>query len=198
MNLTPIPVRELSRADRVALERHLLALDAEDRRLRFGIPLSDVAVHSYVARIDFGRDAVFGVYGDELNLLGAAHVARGAGQAELGVSVLPGHRNRRLGGALLERACLRARNWGVRALLMHCLKENAAMMHLARRQNMKIVTEAGEADAWLALAPADASSLFGEVFAQRVALFDYALKSQLVQARRMAIAGLSFSHGRRD
>jgi hypothetical protein len=81
---------------------------------------------------------------------------------------------------------------------MHCLNENAAMMHLARRQNMAIVAEAGEADAWLALAPADAASLFGEVFAQRVALFDYALKSQLVHARRMAVAGLSFSHGRRE
>ena len=31
-------------------------------------------------------------------------------------------------------------------------------------------------DAWLRLSPADASSHFGEVFAQRVALFDYALK----------------------
>jgi hypothetical protein len=50
------------------------------------------------------------------------------------------------------------------------------MMHLARKQAMEIVVESGEADAWLRLAPADASSHFGEVFAQRVALFDYALK----------------------
>ena len=41
---------------------------------------------------------------------------------------------------------------------------------------MQIVVESGEADAWLRLSPADASSHFGEVFAQRVALFDYALK----------------------
>ena len=49
-------------------------------------------------------------------------------------------------------------------------------MHLARKQGMEVIPEAGEADAWLRLAPADASSHFGEVFAQRVALFDYALK----------------------
>jgi GNAT superfamily N-acetyltransferase len=192
------PVRELSRFERSALERHLLSLEADDRRLRFGIPLGDVAVRGYVARIDLERDVVFGILDEELQLLGAAHVARGHGHAELGVSVLAGHRNRGIGGALLERACMRARNWGVGALFMHCLNENAAMMHLARRQNMAIVAEAGEADAWLALAPADAASLFGEVFAQRVALFDYALKSQLVHARRMAVAGLSFSHGRRE
>ena len=59
---------------------------------------------------------------------------------------------------------------------MHCLTENAAMMHLARKQDMRDRVESGEADAWLRLSPADASSHFGEVFAQRVALFDYALK----------------------
>lgn len=196
--LMPAFVRELSRADRPALERHLLCLEAEDRRLRFGMPLADTPVHAYVARIDFERDAVFAVHDDELHVVGAAHVARGSGHAELGVSVLDGHRNRGIGAALLARACLRARNWGVRTLFMHCLKENATMLHLARRQYMTIVTEAGEADAWLALPPPDTSSLFGEVFAERVALFDYALKSQLVRARRIAVAGSSFSHGRRD
>ena len=133
-------------------------------------------MRAYVERIDFERDAVFGVYDDSLRLVAAAHVARANGHAELGVSVLPAHRGRGIGGALLQRAHLRARNWGVRALFMHCLTENAAMMYLARRQGMRIVVDSGKADAWLKLPPADASSHFGEVFAQRVALFDYALK----------------------
>jgi GNAT superfamily N-acetyltransferase len=171
-----IHIRELSRLDRPALEPHFLALDGEDRRLRFGMPIKDDAIRAYVTRIDFEHDAVFGVYDDALHLIGAAHVARSDGHAELGVSVLPGHRGRGIGGALLARARLRARNWGVRALFMHCLTENGAMMHLARKQDMEIVVESGEADAWLRLSPADASSHFGEVFAQRVALFDYALK----------------------
>jgi GNAT superfamily N-acetyltransferase len=169
-------VRELSSYDQPALELHLLALGTEDRRLRFGTPLNDHAVRAYVARIDFERDAVFGVHDDALRLIGAAHLARSDGHAELGVSVLRAHRDRGVGAALLERAHLRARNWGVQALFMHCLIENGAMMHLARKQGMDIVAEAGEADAWLKLPPADASSHFGEVFAQRVALFDYALK----------------------
>jgi GNAT superfamily N-acetyltransferase len=171
-----IPIRELTRLDRGTLEPHLLALEREDRRLRFGAAFNDAAVRAYVARIDFDHDAAFGVYDDALQLIGAAHVARSDGHAELGVSVLPGHRGRGIGGALLARANLRARNWGVRALFMHCLIENGAMMHLARKQAMQIMVESGEADAWLQLPPADASSHFGEVFAQRVALFDYALK----------------------
>ena len=183
-----IHVKHLSSAERPQLERHLLALGAEDRRLRFGAPLNDFAVHTYVERIDFEHDAVFGVSDEELHLLGAAHLARIDGQAELGVSVLPGNRGRGVGGALLARAHMHARNWGTRALLMHCLIENGAMMHLARKQGMQIDTGYGEADAWLKLLPADAVSHFGEVFAQRVALWDHALKSQAAAARRIACA----------
>jgi GNAT superfamily N-acetyltransferase len=169
-------IRELSRFERPALERHFLALGAQDRRLRFGVPLNDFSVRGYVARIDFERDAVFGVSGDDLHLVGAAHLGRTDGHAELGISVLEGHRGRGIGGTLLARAHLRARNWGVRVLFMHCLTENSAMLRLARKQGMAIVTRSGETDAWLELPPADAGTHFGEVFEQRAALFDYALK----------------------
>jgi GNAT superfamily N-acetyltransferase len=116
------------------------------------------------------------VTADDLHLIGAAHLGRARGLAELGISVIEGARNRGVGGALLARAHLRARNWGVRALFMHCLTENTAMMRLARSQGMTIMSEQGESDAWLALPPADAATHFGEVFEQRAALFDYALK----------------------
>ena len=129
-----IPIRELTRVERPALVQHFLALGFKDRRLRFGAPLSDFSVQQYVERIDFGHDAVFGVADDELHLLGVAHVARAANHAELGVSVLRGHRRGGFGAALLARAHIRARNWGVPALFMHCLAENDAMMRLARRQ----------------------------------------------------------------
>ena len=183
-----IIVTELSLRQRAALERHFLALVAEDRRLRFGIALGDAAVRAYVQRIDFTQHAAFGVLDDELELLGVAHLARDATSAELGVSVLAPSRGRGIGAALLARAHTRARNWGVPTLFMHCLRENGAMMHLARKQGMDIASEAGEADARLALPPADAATHFGEMFAQRVALFDYALKNQLMNARRFAEA----------
>jgi GNAT superfamily N-acetyltransferase len=181
-------IKELSSFERPALERHFLALAGEDRRLRFGAGLNDFAVRAYVNGINFRRDAVFGVLDDELRVIGAAHLARSNSHAELGVSVLPGHRNRGIGGALLGRAHTHARNWGVHALFMHCLTENSAMLHLARKQRMEIVSDAGEADAWLKLPPADASSYLSAVFDQRVALYDYALKSQLAGARRFANA----------
>jgi GNAT superfamily N-acetyltransferase len=180
-----IVTRELGRLERGKLLAHFLALGPEDRRLRFGLPLSDDSIADYVARIDFGRDAVFGVFDDELNLAGAAHLARAEDHAELGVSVLPAHRGRGIGAALLERAHTHARNWGIGTLFMHCLTENAAMMHLARKQNMRIAAASGEADAHLTLPPASPASLAQAMLAERVGLFDYALKSQFDAARRL-------------
>lgn len=185
------PVRELTALDRPALERHLLALDTEDRRLRFGIAPSDAAISAYVERIDFDRDGLFGVFDEKLQLLGAAHLARAPGHAELGVSVRPAYRNQGVGAALLARAVLHARNWGLHALFMHCLRENAAMMHLARKQGMAIATEAGEADAWLELPRPEAGTFFGEAFEQRAGVFDFALKTQLAPARRLLDALIS-------
>ena len=179
---------ELSRLQRGALQEHFLALGAADRRLRFGVGLSDDGVRSYVGRIDFERDAAFGVFDDEMRLAGVGHLAHGEGFAELGVSVLPAHRGHGMGAALLARAHTHARNWGVPTLFMHCLSENGAMLHLARKQGMRIAAERGEADAYLELAPGDPASIANALFADRVALFDSALKSQAHAARRLASA----------
>ena len=181
-------IRQLTELDRTALERHFLSLGGDDRRLRFGIVLPDSALRGYVDRIDFTRDAVFGASGDGLEIVAAAHLAHNGDDGELGVSVLPDHRRIGLGAALLARAHTHARNLGLRVLFVHCLTENGAMMHIARREGMRIVTGGAEADAFLDLEPADAVSRIGEAFEQAVAMFDYALKNQLTAAKLIAHA----------
>jgi GNAT superfamily N-acetyltransferase len=180
--------KKLSSSSRDALKRHFLALGEDDRRLRFGSAVSDAAIAAYVDRIDFDRDAVFGVFDDDLALAGAGHVAIGNDMAELGVSVLPGHRGRGIGSALFERAHVFARNSLVHALFMHCLTENAAMMHIAKKSKMRIVAASGEADAHLELPPSDPSSIAGEMMQEQVALFDYALRAQVLSAQRIGAA----------
>lgn len=185
------PVQRLGESGRGAYVRHLGALPAEDTRLRFGTALSPDAVAAYVAGIDFDRDAVFGAHDDTLELIGAAHVGMSSEIAELGVSVLPGHRGRGVGTALVARATEHARNRSVPRLFMHCLAENAPMMRIARRAGMEIVVDSGDADAHVALAPASAASIAGEYVSERVALYDYALKAQIAAWRGInaALAG---------
>jgi GNAT superfamily N-acetyltransferase len=181
-----IPITRLNEASRPELLRHFLGLGPEDLRLRFGSALAPAGIEDYVNSIDFERDAAFGVHDEDLALAGVAHVAFTADMAELGVSVLPGHRGRGVGGALLARASEHARNRFVDRLYMHCLAENAAMMRLARRLEMTICVDAGEADAFLKLPPADPASVTGEFVQQRLALFDYALKAQAASLRQIA------------
>jgi RimJ/RimL family protein N-acetyltransferase len=134
--------------------------------------------------IDFDVDAVLGVYDDALEFCAVAHVAFGGDAAELGVSVLPGHRGGGIGSALFARAAEHARNRFVTRLFMHCLSENAAMMHIAKKSGMSICVDTGEADAFLKLPPADPASVAGEFVDQRLALFDYALKTQAAALKR--------------
>src|SRR5947207_126291 len=167
---------------------HLVALPSEDVRLRFGSPLGAPAMAAYVDRIDFERDAVFAVYDDNLVIVGAAHVGFFEDAAELGVSVLPSHRGRGIGTALVARASEHARNRRTMRLYMHCLAENAAMLTIARRTGMSIVVSAGEADAHLALPPASPASVTREYLSDHLALIDYAQKSYVDTLRRVADA----------
>jgi GNAT superfamily N-acetyltransferase len=183
--MSTIPIQRLTEAARPKLRDHFLSLDANDIRLRFGSPLGSDAIVAYVEGIDFDTDAVFGVYEDELRLAAAAHVAFGTDGAELGISVLPGHRSRGIGSALFARAVDHARNRFVTRMYMHCLSENAAMMHIAKKSGMNICVDTGEAEAFLKLEPADQASISGELMGQRLALFDYALKTQAAAMRRI-------------
>jgi RimJ/RimL family protein N-acetyltransferase len=190
-----IPIKELSLADRPLYAKHLLELGAEDRYLRFGNPLSDETIERYVRGIDFDQATVFGIFNDNLKLVAAGHFAphsieAGAGQAdrkittaEFGLSVAEEARGKGMGTALFVRASTHARNLGIANLFMHCLTQNKAMMRIARKAGMEISFSAGEADAYVTLAPADAASVIREAMQEQIALFDFAFKQQVLNSR---------------
>jgi len=126
-----------------------------------------------------GAAAYWGRVGSDAAGHGAIHLMRELGVDCSGVSVLPEHRGYGVGRALFARAAEHARNRFVPRLFMHCLAENAAIMHIARTSGMDIVAEQGDADAYLALSPASPASVTGEYLIDRLALFDYALKAQI-------------------
>lgn len=159
----PTLIQRLAAPDRAALLEHFIALARDDRRLRFGTPMGDAVLAEYVRRIDFARDGLFAVHdGEGVALVAVIHVARSERSAELGLSVLPGHRGQGLGAALFRRAVNYLRTLGMPEVFVHCLSENGAMMHLARKHGMRILPEGAETDARLALEPPDAHTLFTE------------------------------------
>lgn len=179
----PVLVRELTAADRDRLLAHFIALDDEDRLLRFGQAASDQVIENYVRTIDFTRDAVFGVFDAGLELVGVGHLAYlppdgDHRTAEFGVSVLEHARGLGIGSKLFERAAMRSRNAHVSTLFMYCLSRNITMMHIANKAGMRIEYVKESADCYLTLPPADQTSIIAEMLHEQAAVFDYALKHQ--------------------
>lgn len=138
----------LSEARRSAVERHLLALGADDRYLRFGHTAGDETIRRYAAAIDFDADIVLAI-GDAAHgfLIGVAHVALHAGRAEFGLSVLPQWRCRGLGRWLFVEAMRAATGTGMRSV--DCITGNASVLNMAREEGFAVCLSAGEPRATL-------------------------------------------------
>lgn len=125
---------------------HLLRLDGESRRNRFGGGVSDEFIRSYVD-LSVGLDAVIHGFFVDGALRGAGELrALGttlAGEAEAAFSIEKSWQSHGVGTALLERTLLAARNRGFRHLHMACLAENRRMQQLARKFDAELTFDFG-------------------------------------------------------
>ena len=193
-----VRVKELSERDRRRLLMHFLALGDNDRLLRFGMVLPDDLITRYVQTLDFTRDTVFGVFDDNLALVGVGHLAFAPREtnpvlsdatlkaqiAEFGVSVSASARGRGVGSKLFERAAIHCRNEDVDTLYMHCLASNQTMIHIAKKAGMEIHRDYGEADAYLKLTPANPGSMLAEAVEEQFASLDYTFKANTKAAMK--------------
>lgn len=178
-----VPIRSLGPGHRDRIAAHLLALDAQDRYLRFGYSATDEQVQRYAGQLDFEHDDIFGIYNRKLELIAMAHLAysrdpNAAGCAEFGVSVLAKARGRGYGTRLFERAVIHARNEGVELLFIHALTENVAMLKIARTAGATLERFGSETEAHLRLPPATLDSRMSEIVGEQLAQTDYRLKQQ--------------------
>lgn len=178
-----VPIRSLGPGHRDRIATHLLALDANDRYLRFGYSATDDQVQRYVGGLDFDRDDIFGIYNRKLELIAVAHLAflkatEASRCAEFGVSVSAHARGRGYGARLFERAVIHARNEGVDLLFIHALTENTAMLKIARNAGATLERAGSETEAFLRLPPATLDSRMSEMVEEQLAQTDYRLKQQ--------------------
>lgn len=179
-----VPIRSLGPGHRRRITAHLLALDEQDRYLRFGYSANDEQIRRYVDGLDFERDDIFGIFNRKLELIAMAHLAflphdpDAPAGAEFGVSVLKKARGRGYGGRLFERASVHARNEGVELMFIHALSENTAMIKIARNAGATVERAGSETEAYLRLPPATLDTRVTELVEERVAQADYRLKRQ--------------------
>ena len=178
-----VPIRSLGPRHRERIAGHLMALDTNDRYLRFGYSATDEQIQRYAAGLDFERDDIFGIYNRKLELIAMAHLAFCSDPAhpscaEFGVSVLQKARGRGYGTRLFDRAMVHARNEGVEMLFVHALSENTAMLKIARNAGAVLERTGFETDAYLRLPQATLDSHMSEMVQEQMALTDYRLKVQ--------------------
>jgi GNAT superfamily N-acetyltransferase len=112
---------------------HLLRLDPESRRNRFGGTVSDDYIRSYAQPSNLAGAMIHGFFVDG-KLRGIAELRPLPGhQAETALSVEKEWQGRGVGAALLERTLVTARTRGTKLLHMTCLPENRRMRQLARK-----------------------------------------------------------------
>jgi len=125
---------------------HLLRLDGESRRNRFGGGVSDEFIRSYV-NLSTGLDAVTHGFFVDGALRGAGELrpleSGSAAEAEAAFSIEKPWQSHGVGTALLERTLLAARNRGYKLLHMACLAENRRMQQLARKFDAELTFDFG-------------------------------------------------------
>jgi GNAT superfamily N-acetyltransferase len=181
-----VPIRSVGPTHGERIAAHLLALDPQDRYLRFGYSANDEQIHRYVEGLNFERDEIFGIYNRKLELIAMAHLAFSTDPelkscAEFGVSVLAHARGRGYGARLFDRAVMHARNEGVTMMFIHALSENTAMLNIARKAGATLERDGSETEAYLKLLPADIDSRVTEMLEEHIAQTDYRLKAQAKQ-----------------
>lgn len=181
-----VPIRSLGENHRQRILWHLLALEPQDRYLRFGYQASDTQIARYVEGLNFERDEIFGVYNRKIELIAMAHLAYSTDErykscAEFGVSVAAMSRGKGYGSRLFERAAMSAVNEGVSLMFIHALSENAAMLKIARNAGARVERDGSESEAYLQLPQATFDTRMSEMLEEQVAQADYRIKVQAKQ-----------------
>ncbi|MEM9358393.1 MAG: GNAT family N-acetyltransferase [Pseudomonadota bacterium] len=150
---------------------HLLRLDADSRRMRFGNAVSDSFIGEYAAGLSLSDGIVFAfiVDGDirsaaELRKLGSTW----SGEAEAAFSVEVEYQNKGIGSELMSYIIRSARNRGVHRLWMSCLAENNKMRALAHKHKAKLEFACGDVIGEITSSGPDFFSLSSEAFDDRL------------------------------
>lgn len=169
--------RKLKSHDVKLIVDHLCGLQGDDRRLRFGGMVSNDYIRNYVEKSFLeGNSQWFGIDHIDGYLVASCHASIYDGEGELGCSVNPEFRNQGYAQLMFDRAVTWLRTKNIQEVYMHCLTENGAMKHIARKNDMLVVSEDGESDANVVVPPANPFVHMVDAYADRMSLYDMAFK----------------------
>lgn len=185
--VTPGMIRKLWAGESAILRDHLLRLDMESRRFRFGSAVSTEFIDRYASRAFRNGAIIQGYFVDGVLRAAAELYPLGdvlPGEAEAAFSVEHEFQNHGLGTLLVEQVILIARNRGVRSLCMNCLLHNRRMQQIARKYDADLSFDTDEVVAQLKAPFPTAMSLAREAATDLQGMAGMALHAQRLAAGR--------------
>ena len=133
-NSAPL-IRRLRRHDAARIEEHFLALEREDRRLRFCREIADAQIRGYVQAIDWDQSFILGAVQQD-RLIGVAEALFDRPltprHAEIAVTVSRQLRGRGLGRHLVDLMIDHVSAVGVTQTSLYFLRENCLIQRIVR------------------------------------------------------------------
>lgn len=164
---------------KVNLLDHLLALDVEARRWRFGYAANDYAVEMYVNSIP-DSDYILGIRDSfTLKVVAVAHLAidKDGHCADLGISTLSEYRRKGYAERLLRYAVNMMRNRNINTLYSVCLPDNQPLLRLFKKLNITSITSVeGDKEARVSIPMAGIDSIMHEMQNHRIVAIDIAMR----------------------
>jgi GNAT superfamily N-acetyltransferase len=168
MTVTHLPggtIRKKWFTEKDKFRNHLLRLDSDSRRMRFGMSVGDEFIRRYAEQTSQYQSVIYGFFteGDmraaaELRMIGSSW----RGEAEAAFSVERKYQDSGVGTELLGKIIVAARNRGVERLYMNCLSENRRMQKIARKYEAELYFDHGDVIGKLAPAYPTPLSLWSE------------------------------------
>jgi GNAT superfamily N-acetyltransferase len=140
-------IRKLWPTETQKFRDHMLRLDKESRRTRFGMAVDDTFIQAYADRADSMKTVIYGYFvnGEMRAAAELRSIGEGwAREAEAAFSVESAYQDTGVGTDLLGRVILAARNRGIERLYMNCLLENRKMQRVARKWDAELHFDHGE------------------------------------------------------
>jgi GNAT superfamily N-acetyltransferase len=142
-------IRRLRRTDAALLDEHFLALDREDRRLRFFCETGDKQIRAYVRNINWDQSIILGAIQDD-RLIGVseAHLDRAfaPNHAEIAITVSRPLRGRGLGSFLVDQTIVHVSAHGVLRTSLYFLGANRPIQSIVLSLGGALDMSANETD----------------------------------------------------
>jgi len=178
-------VYKLPHNDYSRYRKHLQALDAHSRYMRFGYAANDDMIDIICDRFEQNKHKhkIFVIEDDNLNVVAVGHIALDH-DVELAFSVLKEYQEQGMGSVLMKRCIEWCQNRSIKDGCMVCLGTNTAIKKLAKKHGI-LVEEHGEVLADIKIPELSTASVLSEIANDNIAGFDHLGKLQRRFARML-------------